>query len=180
MFIECAVVLFFIFHVDTSFNDYIDLPPNHLQFYFKSFPSAIQYYCANNKECIQTLTQSQEDSNRNGENDKSCWGFESDCKRTNSFAQPHCPGDHTGWVTSKQIQIDTFFVQADFGYINQQQKEMLVMCDPVFADDSVLECSKNLRFCRGRNLMLNFTNLLDIKNPFRYKMDVLSPGQFGK
>lgn len=36
------------------------------------------------------------------------------------------------------------------------------------------------RFCRGRNLMLNFTGLVGRGNNLRYKMDILGPGQLGK
>lgn len=57
---------------------------------------------------------------------------------------------------------------------------MQIMCTPVFPNDSALECSKNLRFCRGRNIMMNFTDLLGRPEQFRYKMDVLKPGQIGK
>lgn len=182
MFIEIFIVFLLILRINATyaFKNYLDLPLNHLPFYFEAFPNAIQYYCADSKQCTRELSQLLEESKKNTRNENSCWGYEVGCIRVNSYAQAHCPGDHTGWVANKQIQIDTFFLQADFGYIKQQQQEMLVMCEPLFAEDSVLECSKNMRFCRGRNLMLNFTNLLNIKHPFRYKMDVLSSGQFGK
>lgn len=36
-----------------------------------------------------------------------------------------------------------------------------------------------VRFCRGRNLMINFTDLLTRNEPLRYKMDVLKEGQIG-
>lgn len=49
----------------------------------------------------------------------------------------------------------------------------------VFQDDSSLECSEHMRFCRARNVMLNFTDLLNRKEPMRYKMDVLKEGQIG-
>lgn len=46
-------------------------------------------------------------------------------------------------------------------------------------DDSSLECSEHMRFCRARNVLLNFTDLLYRKEPIRYKMDVLKEGQIG-
>lgn len=49
----------------------------------------------------------------------------------------------------------------------------------IFQEDSSLECTKHLRFCRGRNLMLNFTDLSSRKEQLRYKMDILKEGQFG-
>lgn len=36
------------------------------------------------------------------------------------------------------------------------------------------------RFCRGRNLMLNFQGLVGRGDNLRYKMDILGPGQIGK
>lgn len=44
-------------------------------------------------------------------------------------------------------------------------------------DDSSLECSNHLRFCRGRNIFMNFSNLDDTS--FRYRMDVLKNGEIG-
>lgn len=64
--------------------------------------------------------------------------------------------------------------------MKEQLNEMMVMCEPLFPHDSVLECSKYLRFCRGRNLMFNFTDLSNKKEQFRYKTDVLREGDVGK
>lgn len=66
------------------------------------------------------------------------------------------------------------------GYIRHQINELMVLCTPLFPHDSMLECSKNLRFCHGRNIMINFTDLIEEKQPFRYKMDVLKKGQIGE
>lgn len=57
---------------------------------------------------------------------------------------------------------------------------MKIICEPLFPNDAVLECSKYLRFCRARNLMIDFTDLVHRKEPFRYKMDVLKQGQIGE
>lgn len=56
---------------------------------------------------------------------------------------------------------------------------MRIMCEPIFQADSSLECNDYLRFCRGRNLMLNFTDLVHRQDPYRYKIDVLKEGQIG-
>lgn len=53
------------------------------------------------------------------------------------------------------------------------------MCEPLFQGDSSLECSEYLRYCRGRNIMINFTDLINREEPYRYKMDVLSQGKIG-
>lgn len=54
-----------------------------------------------------------------------------------------------------------------------------MICEPFAVHDSSLDCSDHLRFCRGRNLMINFTDLIDRKEPFRWKNDVLKPGDIG-
>ena len=56
---------------------------------------------------------------------------------------------------------------------------MTVYCEPTFLTDSSLECSQYARFCRGRNLMLNFTDLAQRKEPMRYAIDVLKQGEIG-
>lgn len=53
------------------------------------------------------------------------------------------------------------------------------MCEPLFPDDSSLECSEHLSFCRGRNIMINFTRLWLRNEHVRYKMDVLDHGDIG-
>lgn len=65
------------------------------------------------------------------------------------------------------------------GYIRQQLREMKVMCEPLFPQDSVLECSSYLRFCRGRNIFVNFTDVALRKEPVRYKTDILKQGNIG-
>lgn len=71
-------------------------------------------------------------------NKPACWGYETNCEQNNSYAVPSCPGDHKGWVRTKQDQINTFFTQGDFGYVRDQQKELMIMCEPNFA-----VCRKN-------------------------------------
>ncbi|CAH2066665.1 unnamed protein product, partial [Iphiclides podalirius] len=109
-----------------------------------------------------------------------CWGYEFDCKKNSSYhVRPRCPGDHRGWVKTKEAQYDTFYTQADFGYVKDQIEELQVMCEASYLHDSSLECSKYLRFCRGRNIMLNFTGLIGRGDNLRYKMDILADGQIG-
>ncbi|KAK9510790.1 hypothetical protein O3M35_005502 [Rhynocoris fuscipes] len=146
----------------------INLPEEHLPFYFTNFPE-IAKRCELDPDCPfkQYLDK------------KKCWGYESECKQNDSYSVPVCPGDHRGWVRSKQDQINTFYNQGDFGYIKEKLKEMSVMCEPTFKDDTSLECVHHLRFCRGRNVFMNFTSLLNRKELLRYKMDVLSKGEIG-
>ncbi|CAH0556852.1 unnamed protein product [Brassicogethes aeneus] len=165
-----TVFILFNFIVQVLCDNYssINLPEEHLQYYFKNFPQ-IARDCEKDENCPY-----KEHLNKN-----KCWGYEYGCPLENKYSTPSCPGDHKGWVNSKLDQVNTFYTQADFGYIRQQLRELKIICEPMFVDDSSLECSDHLRFCRGRNLMLNFTLLLYREEPIRYKMDVLKDGEIG-
>jgi hypothetical protein len=65
-------------------------------------------------------------------NHKACWGYEEGCKFQDSYSIPSCPGDHKGWVKTKADQLKTFYTQGDFGYIQEQRQEMMVMCEPTY------------------------------------------------
>lgn len=153
---------------DTNYST-INLSADHIPYYYNTFPKEAE-------KCLQDETCPYKDQAKN--KDK-CWGYEYNCKLDNQYSVPHCPGDHKGWVKSKLAQTATFYTQADFGYVKQQLKEMKILCEPLFKDDSSLECSEHLRYCRGRNIMLNLTNLANREDPIRYKMDVLSEGDLG-
>nr|CAG4640694.1 EOG090X02IK [Eulimnadia texana] len=110
---------------------------------------------------------------------KLCWGYEADCPKHLGYSDAHCPGDHKGWVKSKSQQYETFFNQADFGYVRNQIKSQFDVCRPTDKSDSLLGCSENLQFCRGRRIYMDFRDLVKRPEPFRYKMDVLKVGQIG-
>ncbi|XP_065352579.1 EGF domain-specific O-linked N-acetylglucosamine transferase [Cloeon dipterum] len=148
-----------------NFSD-IDLPDEHLPYYFKTFPKVAEE-CREDPECPFKVHLDKQ----------VCWGYEPDCQRDEAFQTPLCPGSHKGWVKDKEAQINTFYTQADFGFLKEQFKQIKIMCEPLFREDSALECSDNLKFCRGRNIMINFTQLTS--EPSRYKMDYLRPGQIG-
>lgn len=159
----CGIEYNFAFNV-TELN----LPEEHIPFYFNNYPSeAVK--CKTDSNCPYESALEQ----------NVCWGYEPGCRLQKAYSVPSCPGDHRGWVKTKQDQLNTFFTQGDFGYVKDQIQEMMVMCEPTFIDDSSLECSKHLRFCRGRNIMINFTELTNRSEPIRYKMDVLNEGQIG-
>ncbi|XP_020711618.2 EGF domain-specific O-linked N-acetylglucosamine transferase isoform X2 [Athalia rosae] len=164
------LIIIYLNVIQTICDNYtnINLPENQLKYYFNSFPT-IAEKCRNDPECPY----------KDHLDSKACWGYEDDCRPENSYSIPKCPGDHKGWVATKQAQLDTFYTQGDFGYVRDQRKEMMIICEPLFLDDSSLECSEHMRFCRGRNIMINFTDLATRKEPIRYKMDVLKEGQIG-
>lgn len=153
--------------VNTSLIDDINLPSDHLKFYFNNFPE-IAELCKQDPACAFEKYVANK-----------CWGYEQGCRPERSFSRPSCPGDHRGWVRSKLEQINTFYKQGDFGYIKEQLEELTLLCKPKHIQDSSFECTKHLRFCRGRNIMLNFTSLALRKDRIRYNMDVLSEGDIG-
>ncbi|XP_058979914.1 EGF domain-specific O-linked N-acetylglucosamine transferase [Musca domestica] len=144
-----------------------DLPLEHLKRYINTFDKVKQQY-QNKTELLQKIVQ---------KDNKGCWGHEPDCAKENRFQTPICPGSHTGWVRNKESQVETFYEQADFGYIKHQIKEMKLMCEPKLITDSSLECTEYMRFCRGRYLMLDFRDLPKRQERIRYHMDVLKEGQ---
>nr|XP_023027000.1 EGF domain-specific O-linked N-acetylglucosamine transferase isoform X1 [Leptinotarsa decemlineata] len=161
------LTVFFIQGICDNYS-FINLPEEHVPYYFRNSPKAKEK-CSEDVNCPfkQYL------------NSNKCWGYESNCEWNEQYSIPHCPGDHKGWVKSKFAQKAAFHAQADFGYVKQQLNEMKVFCEPLFPHDSSLECSEHMRFCRGRNIMMNFTKLADRPEPIRYKMDVFSEGDIG-
>ncbi|XP_055642825.1 EGF domain-specific O-linked N-acetylglucosamine transferase [Toxorhynchites rutilus septentrionalis] len=155
--------------------EFINLPKSHLPLYFRRYPQLAKK-CLNDDRCeYRSVINSETFKARQ----HICWGYESDCEPNNRFSQLKCPGNYKGYVKTKEAQIETYYAQADFGFIRDQIREMRIMCEPRFPHDSALECSKYLRFCRGRNIMVNFTDLVHRREPLRYKMDILSQGQIG-
>lgn len=83
----------------------INVPPEHLGYVFNMFPSLADS-CNVDSDCQYQKS--------NGK--FFCWGYEFDCNKNSSYhVRPRCPGDHKGWVKTKEAQYDTFYTQADFG-----------------------------------------------------------------
>ncbi|XP_062141503.1 EGF domain-specific O-linked N-acetylglucosamine transferase [Drosophila sulfurigaster albostrigata] len=139
-----------------------NLPTDHLIRYLNTFPKLKGQLPSNATTRLES---------------RACWGHEHNCSPESRFQTPNCPGDHTGWVQSKEAQVQTFYYQADFGYIQQQLDELTPQCMPKYLTDSSLECTRYLRFCRGRNLLIDLRDVPKRKERIRYHMDVLRPGQ---
>lgn len=152
--------------------NYINVPDTHVPYYFATFPNVAEL-CKNDVNCPYAKWLNE----NNVIDSKICWGYEPDCEAPNAFSRPKCTGETPAWMQSREEQVQTFYSQSDFGYVRQQIDELMVLCTPLFPNDSILECSKYLRFCRGRNIIMNFTKMST--KPARYKMDVLSHGEVG-
>lgn len=106
-------------------------------------------------------------------NDSRCWGYEKDCSQDKRFGQSprECFPSH---IKSQ------FWDLVDFGYVKSVQQEMLDICESKFEGSSYLQCSKNLRFCRGRRIYFDFSRLfVNNGNRNRYREDLFEVGQVG-
>lgn len=92
----------------------INLPLSHLSQYFNSLPKFVKKLNETSEGVYKEFLNSKEFDR------DSCWGYEYDCKKP---AMMHrCPGNFTGYVKSKEVQLDVFYAQADFGrkkYVNE-------------------------------------------------------------
>lgn len=152
------IPLLFFVPISSSNFSHINLPKEDLPYYLSKLPQA-SIQCMKNENCPYKKYLNQ----------TKCWGYEHDCSWKNQYSIPACPGDHKGWVSSKFAQQSAFYSQADFGYIKDQLKGMKILCEPLFQHDSSLECTEHLRFCRGRNIMINFTRLKTVKIQYATK-----------
>lgn len=146
----------------------VNLPAEHLAIFFNLNPD-IAAECAADKYCPYKIHL----------NRIACWGYEGNCSRDYRYSYPVCLGDAQGWVKRKEDQIETFLRQGDFGYVAERLQEMKTICEPINKGDSSLECAKYMRFCRAKNLMMDFSSLVGIEEPMRYRMDVIREGQVG-
>lgn len=85
----------------------IDIPKNHLSQYFNNLRRFT-------KKLNETSNGFYKDFLSSEDYDRSmCWGYEYECKKP--LYMHRCPGNHSGYVKSKQDQLDVFYAQADFG-----------------------------------------------------------------
>ncbi|XP_027215871.2 EGF domain-specific O-linked N-acetylglucosamine transferase isoform X1 [Penaeus vannamei] len=138
----------------------------HMAIYFQNNPE-IAKECEKSSSCPFNMHL----------NRKICWGYENDCQKEYAYSHPSCPGEHRGWVRTKEEQIATFYSQGDFGFIQEQREELKTYCHPEQEGDSVLECSDHMRFCRGKYISIDFRDLASRKEPVLYNVDVLKHGQ---
>jgi len=136
-----------------------NLPDNHLTYLYNQFPNlAPPHY--------------------NFTSD--CWGFQNNCQKP--FSYPSCDGNFAGWANSREQAERMFYSDADFGYIGARRRELNQFCEKPLKGDptlhSSLRCSKDLQFCEGENIIIDFNGIEDrvSKENLRYKMDLLSPG----
>lgn len=95
-----------VFDADELLID-VDLPENHLSQYFNNLPEFA-------KKINETTNGPYKEFLSSEKYDREvCWGYEFNCKKP--YESHRCPGNHTGYVQSKEAQLDVFYAQADFG-----------------------------------------------------------------
>jgi hypothetical protein len=77
---------------------HLNLPSNHLEYFFYSNPKALKKCLREDIKCpyINEAKQFQLQQ----PNQKKCWGYEKDCDQNhnNKLDLVECPGDSRGWV----------------------------------------------------------------------------------
>jgi protein O-GlcNAc transferase len=168
------IISFLTFLLFTSGDSYnwsdLDLPIEYSINFFAQNPS-IYAQCLQDKDrCpyyqhVQNLPPS----------DVACWGYEENCKNNATLIE--CPDDSRGWTTTKEKQIYEFWRTADFGYIAEKRGELREFCSP--EPSSSLECVDHLRFCRAKNIFIDFRHTETSKHHDRYREDILKFGDIG-
>ncbi|XP_015782134.1 EGF domain-specific O-linked N-acetylglucosamine transferase-like [Tetranychus urticae] len=165
-----------------------DLPLYHYPYFFQSNLQLFDKLCSASKQSTSRHKEICDYVNTHG---LKCWGYESsfgiNClNKTERVAV--CADSSKGWTKTKDEQSDTFFNQGDFGYIAERAKELDTYCKPkmtfgsplkLLGQSSSLECTRYFRFCRAKSIMINFKKLKTLKEPIKYRSDVLDDGQIG-
>lgn len=137
------VVLLF---CDFSVGINLDLPDEFLPYYFYTYPNVAEE-CREDPDCPYKVNQEHYIKLLVSfctnflfyflqmHLDKTvCWGYEDNCVgghiKPYKYSHPICDGDSRGWANSKKEQIESFFTQADFGYIRNFRNSMKMMCQP--------------------------------------------------
>ncbi|XP_053377294.1 EGF domain-specific O-linked N-acetylglucosamine transferase-like [Mercenaria mercenaria] len=145
----------------------LNLPVSHVPYFFTNNPD-IRDLCKQDEKCPYKTALKE----------KRCWGYERECAIENRLSLPECPGDSRGWSSTKEDQLDQFWKGADFGYVLERRKEMKQFCVPKSQDDSSLECAKYTRYCRAKNIYLDFRRATFTDNE-NFKEDFLLEGEIG-
>ena len=101
--------------------------------------------------------------------DHQCWGYEEDCELENSYSSRiQC---------SSPEDVETFYQEADFGYVRKRLDTMQTFCKPRSGSDGFLKCSEQLQHCSAKDLWIDFRDIPQRKGLLRYSSDVLKRGQ---
>ncbi|KAK3584893.1 hypothetical protein CHS0354_023483 [Potamilus streckersoni] len=148
--------------------DEIKLYPEHIPFFFNNNPE-IKNLCSVNETCPYKVALSM----------TKCWGYEKNCNVSNRMKTPLCDVEGQDGTVNLTSQLDMFWKQADFGYVNERLNEMKTLCTPNIQNDSSLDCVKYAQFCRGKNIYFDFRGANISQSKLRYREDIFKAGQIG-
>ncbi|XP_059095391.1 EGF domain-specific O-linked N-acetylglucosamine transferase-like [Tigriopus californicus] len=104
-----------------------------------------------------------------------CWGHEPDCSQSMGLDEIQCQPEYSHF--HKRPAKSVFDDQSGFGYLRKMRSSVRPLCRSAgHPASSNLNCSDQLTFCQGRNLMIDFRPIMDIGRTLRYDMDVLKEG----
>ncbi|XP_019622565.1 PREDICTED: EGF domain-specific O-linked N-acetylglucosamine transferase-like [Branchiostoma belcheri] len=150
---------------------HLRLPSEHLAYYLYSHPEAADA-ARNDTRCRYLLQHDGEVSQ--------CWGYEEDCPRQARYSPPVCAQE---WQTGRRHRLNNterFWIDAGFGYVREQKRQLVPICEARRQEGSWLECSEYARHCRGRDLYLDFRRLrIQESRVSANRRDILGPGEIG-
>uniref|UniRef100_A0A1I7RH28 Uncharacterized protein n=1 Tax=Bursaphelenchus xylophilus TaxID=6326 RepID=A0A1I7RH28_BURXY len=157
--------------VSSSFTNWSQLELGHqlLEYKILSDPNLLQL-CQNDKACPLNPKNFV----------KRCLGIEEDCRFENSYSSSSVKcsllaGDQGRTLEDKKLE---FWNQADFGLLKPLYSSLSSICESSNREQSTLECSSNFRYCHGKNVFVDLSNLKKSSSK-RYRNDVILKGQIG-
>lgn len=146
----------------------LNIPDEHVPYFFTNNVN-IKKECEKEENCPYKESLSIQ----------KCWGYEKNCPPELRMRAPSCPEDSRGWTKGKDAQIEAFWKSADFGYMKERRDEVKVLCKPESEEDSLLECAKFTRYCRAKNIYMDFTNARLKHGNDRFRENVFKQGDIG-
>ncbi|XP_035677616.1 EGF domain-specific O-linked N-acetylglucosamine transferase-like isoform X1 [Branchiostoma floridae] len=149
---------------------HLRLPPEHLPYHLYSHPEAAAAV-RNDTRCYRRRRAR-----------LPCWGYEEDCPPESRYSPPVCDRERESRKRHHKLSnTERFWLEAGFGYVREQKRQLVALCEAQSQNDSWLECSPYARYCRARNLYLDFRRLRIQENHFgkRFRRDILGPGDIG-
>ncbi|XP_071083441.1 EGF domain-specific O-linked N-acetylglucosamine transferase-like [Haliotis cracherodii] len=156
----------------TDWGD-LRLPPEHVPYFFGNNPHMKQR-CQDEDTCPYKSSLEV----------RRCWGYEVRCQVGERMSTPQCTEDGSqkprrGEHSAVEKNTDTFWRQADFGYVKERKTNLRIYCTPQAQGDSSLECVDGLRYCHATNLYIDLRTAYVKHQGKSYRKDVLKSGQIG-
>merc|ERR1712212_407964 len=87
-----------------------------------------------------------------------CCGYEKNCDFKDSLSSENIK-------CSNSEDVSKFFQEADFGYVQKRIKSLQTLCKPRSGSRApgFLQCSEQLQYCQGKNIWIDFRDLVERK-----------------